>query len=627
MDSLWSLYEHLGQSTTTRLFSAPLASAVPDGNKPVGDLSHQVPAVSRFIVADLPDQTNATATTNKTFSIQITPGTGFAPEPDFPNLPDPVIRLHAMTTALVRFRPADNALVFQPFIFESLSAKSVPWWQRWIEAGRIPGEIAFINIDVADLTSRLQAATTADVMPGLTIQPLISDSGNEVPLDAGQIQNFVTGFFAGTDPQFTLIARAGAVLGQAGLSGSGPNRELRLQVRYADHTDSNPQPMNPRELLYLMFGKDSTVATTHPLLKALEATVPPPAPRNTKQMILRPPLRTWARAMWEAGLEETFRSGSWAEATSMPAGTVINSVRRERPGDPGHHTDPIGYGATANVNKCNIFVSEIAVRSGFKACIHHIVEPVWHYVDASSYANLARTAQVRAGQPANPAPIPIKGGAAGDDTDKPWGMTYGQKIAAGMTLADLNALVKVDGRCMVVAMMRPRRFEVGGSPPYVTEATCPAALKTVNSGHIVIVREFDAAPVLVAPVDPGFTVPPFVNPRVIKSMTLHTAGAFTNGALANAPWNPTLNGRAGGATSNLAGIRIQLLELLPGGDPDTIQGVFSLNVKQTNTKNLGTRDEAAVTRRLAPHGQCCVDPFPAAGGAQTVTCVPGFQPP
>ncbi len=136
-------------------------------------------------------------------------------------------------------------------------------------------------------------------------------------------------------------------------------------------------------------------------------------------MILRPPLRTWARVMWEAGLEETHRQASWAEPPGISAGTIFNSLRRQRPNHPAH-ADPLTYSTTGTVdtNKCNLFVSDLAIRSGFKACIHHIQEPLWHYIDAASYANLARNAQVHAGQPATPKPIPIRGGRSARARDR-----------------------------------------------------------------------------------------------------------------------------------------------------------------------------------------------------------------
>jgi hypothetical protein len=627
MPTLWSLAEHLAQTSRARLFAVPLASAVPDGTKPVGDFSKRAVPFTRFTVADLPDTaTPNVETKSKTFSIVIDAGPGFTPEPEFPTLPDPAIRLHAMTTAFVRFRTADQALVFETFIFGVLTAKDVPWWQRWRDARKIPKEIAFLNVDLEDLRARIRNGTGVEVMPGLSIPPLRSDAGEELPVDAAQRQRFADGFFAGTDPQFTLVAQAGAVMGQAGLSGAGPNRELRLQVRYADHTDSKPQPMNPRELLYLMFGDVSTVATTHPVLQAMEKSVPPTAPRNTKQMILRPPLRTWRRLMWEAELEETHRAVRWADASGLPAGTVFNPLRREKTAGEGFVGIGYAEASTVDKNKCNILTPDLAVRAGFMVAVQPIQEPAWHYVDAGSYANLARNAQIGAGRAVTPAPVPIKGGGSNrDDKDVVWGMTYGQKISAGMTAAEINALIHDEGRCLVVAMMRPSRFEISGNPGYVTKASCELAFSEVNSGHMVLVREVLANPVLTRPVDPRLLTPAFQGTRVIRSLSLRTAGAFSDGAHSNAPWQPTLNGRAGGSSSNLAGIRIELFELMPGGDPDTIQGALSLNVRQPNPNRMNTADEAAVTRRRGANGPCCFD-RPGTGVVEDA-CPTGFTPP
>ena len=129
----WNLADQMATINAVRYFAPPLASGVPNGNAPVGDLSNQQVAPGRYTVTDLPDVTAGRATVSKTFSIIVNPGAGFAPEPGFPTLPDPAIRLHAMATALVRFRPADNALVLETFIFESISGGHVPWWQRWID--------------------------------------------------------------------------------------------------------------------------------------------------------------------------------------------------------------------------------------------------------------------------------------------------------------------------------------------------------------------------------------------------------------------------------------------------------------------------------------------------------------
>jgi hypothetical protein len=617
MDSLWSLSEQLATISSSRLFSPPLASGVPQDNKQVGDLSDQAVDSARYTVSDVPFAPPPTPTPTRVFSVVVSSGSGFTPEPNFPTLPDPSIRLHAIATALVRFRPADNALVLETFIFGSLSSQQVPWWQRWIDAGRIPKTIAYINVDVDDLKARLQATTSKDVMPGLSIPSLTDDSGADVPLDAGQIQRFADGFFAGMDAQFALVAKAGAVLGQAGLGSGGPNRELRLEVRYSDDSASSPQPMNPRELLYLLYGNTSKTATTHPLLQALDKSAPP-SPRNTRQLILRPPLRTWQRVMWEAGLEATYRSAEWADAGLLANDTLFNTLRRENVAGSGQF-DPLSYtlGDLVGESKCNLFVGDIAIRAGFKSGIHHLDLPVWHYLNANSYANLGRIAQVNAGQPVTPAPLPVAGTAATDDPG-PWAVTYGQMVTAGMTPDQMNALVKQDGRCLIVAMMRGRRFQTDNHG-HVTAASCTASLKAKPSGHIVFVREVAAGtpghpnPSLVAPVDPGFTVPPFVNPRVINVMQLSSAGAFSTGADDNHnTFNPALGGRAGRNDSSLAGVRIQLMELRPGGDPDTTQGLATLNVRQTDRTKLNTTDEAAKTRRrpAGPGSPCCFDAFP-----------------
>jgi hypothetical protein len=104
---------------------------------------------------------------------------------------------------------------------------------------------------------------------------------------------------------------------------------------------------------------------------------------------------------------------------------------------------------------------------------------------------------------------------------------------------------------------------------------------------------------------------------------LTTVAAFDDRAHTDQPWSPVLGGRAATSSAEFAAIRIQLIELLPGGDPDTIQGLRSLNVKQVNRNRLDTADEGAIRRRFrAGQPTCCVDRFPN-GGVETENCPPG----
>ena len=194
------------------------------------------------------------------------PAGGFSDEDD---LPDPAIRLHAMASGKVYFKPADgtmhNRLILE---FPSMLAVDlkVPWWQRWVEANCFPYQIIYENVDPDYLDTLLGNLMPGKAYYGLKLPPDVEDEKIKL--------TFRDGFVAGADDHF-LIAEAGAVIGlAAAASPESPDpdtpRLLLLHARYfrppGELNGDFPDVMNPREFLYLLFGIDSPEASSHPLL-------------------------------------------------------------------------------------------------------------------------------------------------------------------------------------------------------------------------------------------------------------------------------------------------------------------------------------------------------------------------
>src|SRR5439155_7274460 len=134
----------------------------------------------------------------------------------------------------------------------------------------------------------------------------------------------------------------GAYIGTAAQDPNNPaNRLLKLHVQYHDHNmevnPPNPHPMNPRELFYLLFGDDSqeAVGTTadppHPLLRRMNVhglIEQDDKNPESRRMLLRPPLRTWKRVMWEGDQEITKHQMYWSSAGALGVNRLYNNHSR-----------------------------------------------------------------------------------------------------------------------------------------------------------------------------------------------------------------------------------------------------------------------------------------------------------
>lgn len=639
----WNLIDALSEPGQRRRFSLPLASIPPDRT------TVRTVEVKQFTVTETYTSqviNGRPTTTDVVLEIDITGGLGplgtwghFLKED---SLPDPAARLHAMDAGILRFRPKgggwEDSLVLETITFQQPLHEpgwgEVKWWERWIEAGCIPRRIIYENVKRDALETLVNGLPTPIKEPPLPAVPGSLPSheeeafrnsyrptppkrvfGVQVPFGVYQENRdtFIKDFFNGKS---FLAVESGAFIGEANfIPLTAPNdpevspRRLRLHVQYHDHKDTDPHPMNPRELFALLFGDDSVEAQNHPLLQYLESkgqsgqTTTHP---KTKRMLLRPPLRTSKRVEWEANIEVNNHAANWA-----PAGTLGNNRFYNDHSRNALDFDDAGY---TNSDKCNLFVSDICLRAGFRVGIHPTANPAtWHYLDANSYTN-----QVQQGAGADDR-VALRGNAQRGPVTWAWKIENWLRAEAPADRQRLlNEAITEEGRCLIWAGARGRRFRTyqintqAGAVQGI--ANCDQALRRIPSGHIVIVREVTAQPAFAAAVGDGL--------QDIDMSTLQASGA---GAVQVA-YNPVLGGQAAGAAAANGFVRHHVFELHPGKDPDTLQGLGDLNVQLANVFLLGTANERAPDRQRthtpagnpAPPNQCCRDQYPPQNAPTTI---------
>lgn len=510
----WSLVEILsGATAPRRAFYPPLAS-IPPGSTTVRVVDPNV-----FTPSD-----ETTVTNDKVFNIRIAPP--FTPEG---TLPDPAIRLHAMAPGWMRFRPQDatmedSLIVDMPMFLAPVAA---PWWERWVEAECLPYQIIYENVDRAELEARLQSLPLGSALHGLSLPPEIADETRR--------PDFIANFFAGM-PGHLLSVESGAIIGTAATDpAGGADRLLKLRARYQGHTDAAPRFMNPREFLHLLFGTDSDEFLHHPLLLQINSVGRAQPGLESKTMRLRPPLRTHARVMWESDFEivPPLITNDWALAESCAARFYNDHARQ------GRHFNNGGY---VGSHKCNLFISDVALRSGFRCCIHAVMANLWHYNAAGTYTNNTDNAGNATDR------IPLRGNIEGTPTT--WGFKFERwlrAIPAADRQARVNELMTSEGRCLILAGSR-----------------------AVGSGHIVIVESVGARIDLVAAANAG---------HGLTAITLTTREAQEVGGRTRINETFSLAGPGGGADATSNFVRLHLFELHPGKDPDTLVGLRDCNVQ------------------------------------------------
>jgi hypothetical protein len=548
----WNLVDELSSTMLRRHFFVPLAS-IPFGQNDVRLIDRSMYTFEETY-ATLPAPDGRTSDVSLNIQIQI-PVSGLSNENGDP---DPLIRLHAIDKARIHFEPASGTmqdrLVLEMLTFAFYGLAPVfsivlpRWFGRWKDAAAIPLKVIYENVDRAQLQNLLNGiAAPVDGALENRIEPT---NGLSFPVEVIQTNkaNFITQFLAGAANHF-IFAKSGSVIGTAATDPANNTRRLlKLHVQYQDHTADNPHPMNPRELFHLIFGDDSFEAREHPLLVSLnefgttQTTVHP----ESKRMLLRPPLRTWKRVEWEAMQEVKQHKDDWKKSGSLGMNRFYNDHSRLVNNNRLQFYDANYSGSP----KCNLFVSDICIRAGFCA----LVQPGgnqdnhWYFQRAGSYSRHIHLVDAPVVPPLRP-PGRLAVTGAADDAVTTWAWKIENDIRAQTNRHEfLNNLMEKEGRCLIVAGARAS-----------------------GSGHIVLVKEVTAEPSLNETVGDG-----------LQSIPLSIWHAGTTGGATNIPYTPHL----GGTATNVAGsdgfIQLHLFEAQPGGDPDTVQGLRSLNVQNSH---------------------------------------------
>jgi hypothetical protein len=343
---VWNLTDPLS-TASQRAFHLPLAS------DPQGGANRPVVAASAYTVREVEIERV------RCLEVKVTePSGGFPAEG---TMAAAVVRLHAMGSGRLGYAPQlgelARCLVLDLWPIWMRARPTVRWIDRWIEADCIPRTIILENVDPDQLRQRLAE---------LPVPPESQHLFFPVPVLAGRLSkdDFIDRFLAG-EPGQTMTVKPGAYLGRMGADPSVPNgRMLRLHARYQGHSEATPRPMAARELLNLLFGIDSPEFSSHPLLRAIQQagesdTTTQPVSRR---LLLRPPLRTHARVLWEA-VRELPDASVWSQAGSLDDTKLLNSLEEF---DRTKHYGLGTPGAAGGVYKCNLLGFEMLLRSGFR---------------------------------------------------------------------------------------------------------------------------------------------------------------------------------------------------------------------------------------------------------------------
>ena len=524
----WNLVDALSAPNQPRPFHLPLAS-IPPGSTSVRKVTDDQfePQDEKIIVSG--------EVKDLVFRIRIKPPSGGSFSDEGAMLPDPALRLHAMAPGTLVFKPADkdmgNRLILEMPRFMSLPEDRVRWWERWTEARCIPRQIIYENVDKTELENRLKAIDVGKTLHGLGFPMEVTNDQEK--------KEFITSFMSNADQGFSfLMAEAGAVIGTAAVDPNDANfRLLKLRGRYRTFTTNLDEAiMNPREFFHLLFGDDSNEAGNHPLLLKIDKVGKTHTGHETESMRLRPPLRTHARVMWEAAIEQSSHAADWALPGDCHA-RVFNRHSRE-----GYVFSPASTYQT--YPKCNVFISDMAVRSGFRAIILPASNKIWHYHDVNGYVH-----QVDAAPNINDRQ-PLRGTI--DKIPFIWGWKierWLRSLPDTERMPKLNEAIQEEGRCFILAGSRAAG----------------------HSGHIVIVESFDRPPILVDAKHAG---------DGMQTITITTREARTAQGAASRPMQRFLVGGSGGGPDTAHGfVHLHVFELHPGQDPDTPYGLRDCNVR------------------------------------------------
>lgn len=561
----WNLVDLLSEngsedplSGKRREFYLPLASIAPgmeDTNNTrnvnkelyhLDDAAEQIPSDNHALI----------------ITIKPVPGFSFSDDGDFP---DPSIRIHAIGGGMIRFKPTTEdirdslVLTMLGFQFPDKILPKVKWWERWIETNCIIKDVIYENINKSNLEgvlNSIEAPNTALISD--RVEPTF---GLNFP--SGVTQNnkngFITNFLQGNEENF-IVVEPGAYIGKVNAMNlseadtPNSNKRLTLKVIYSDHTQTSPHYMNPRELFYLLFGKDSYEATHHPLLIRFneKGDTQDNISIEAKRMYLRPPLRTHARVKWEARKEIDNHAESWGVINSSGEYITIGPERfynTQPPFFKDRYPPPEKEPNTKNTNKCNLFVFEICLRSGFKVRVWldssinllFYKAPDPRYKDKVPDMSLARDIRTNNTYKTKGfAPLTNSEGII-------WGRRWTKRLIEIVTpderCDELNKMMEEEGRCFILVK----------------------AISGERSGHIAIMHHAEKHNNLT----PKWLDESNLGLQVIRASVYENSDEKALDRVRDVyPNEPHVEGN-----------ELFLVELCPGKDPDTVMGLSDLCVR------------------------------------------------
>lgn len=541
-------------------------------------------------------------------------------------LPHPALRLHAMAKGTISLVPnaAHNSFELHLILSDLVAnaAKHVPWFQNWIKANCLPSKIVYENLDAAYLEDHLlRLVASPGGLYGLKLNTAMP-SGNTK-------QSFVTSILHG-QKSASFDALPGAFLGKLAAkpaptsSATNGIHVLRIRVEYGDHSDSNPWPMHPRELCHLFFGNDSEEARQHPLLVSFQKhgenqhNVNP----KTRRFLNRPPLRTSKRVEWEANLEitqdRTIASRAWSKAGAIDKTRWFLSKDAKF----GQPTAQDGY-------KCNFFVSDICLRAGFRVPVIKWKGSIG-CIDANTFANSVHKAnEVNRNAPNET--IALRGTSRSLRTTKAaatitWGFSIERWLQSRKTIIgpnesqtkgtiqiDLNNEIEKSGKCYLLAAAKGQAWDKiddkyvvncnrrkDQSPLKVGEGQ----LRFRGIGHVAIILRLNAEP-NVRDSTKENVLEEISNQKDVPPQYFHYQGidqinadVFEASRLEGATLTQSKEGnivsRSGDPKPGFVkALRIHIVELHPGRDPDTLQGIYDLTPIVSILNVLLTENERA----------------------------------
>ena len=367
---------------------------------------------------------------------------------DQQDLPHEALRLHAVGRGKITYRPTlgplQKCLVLTLAPIWPAAVPKARWLERWLEAGRVPRTVIYENVDPIHLRELLESLSPDPPAPpnpdqprgvGILMPSRVSRDDSDDDSKAAFIDDFMNGVEGAA-----LIVQPGACIGKIGAAVTPQTYRVRFHVRYEGDTVADPRPMHPRELFNLLFGDDSPEAWGNALMKSIHAagTSDTALPRS-RRMLLRPPLRTHFRVIWEARQELTETSAAdghearWAANGLLGQDLLTNTV-------PSFDRTNTYEG----LYKCNLFVGEMLLRSGFRVRMRR--NPATSGQPETVYYYLSN----RVVGEARDVSLPLGGvGVLATEGELAWGRRWDGRLVqlAGLELvAEINRLMEEEGR-------------------------------------------------------------------------------------------------------------------------------------------------------------------------------------